>query len=270
MRRCRRLWTLLVGPGLGPGPDPDPDLTPGLAPGAILDQDPESVATVLGLVPALTLRPTETTRPGTTRTTEGGSEATTEATAGLTTIAAEAVATTSVATTRTEAVATDTRTTGRAGEAATEEVAAIEVEAGMIVTMTRTTTRTAPGGGAHAPEPPRSVQVAAAVLATPTARLQGDLGAPGAPATPLVLALQPLAIAVARASPLLRTQRKRLRRASQRSLCRRRMAAPLRKRPVANGSTMTQAPRDQALIQRKVTLLLDLLVQQALVLCGRL
>lgn len=146
---------------------------------------------VLDLVPVLTLRPTETILPGTTRTTEVGSEATTEATGDPTTTVAETEAITNVVITRTgeEVVATGIRRIGR-------EV----VEAGMIATMTRTTTHTVPGGGAHALAHPGSAQAAGAAPAILTARLRGDLDAPGVPATPRGPGLHHRVIAAARAS----------------------------------------------------------------------
>lgn len=146
---------------------------------------------VLGLVPALvlTLRPTEIIPPETIRTTEEGLEATTGATGGPTTTVEETEAITHAVITRTgeEAAAMATRPIGR-----------VVAEAGMIATMTRTTTHTAPGGGA--PAHLRSAQAAGAAPATLTARLQGDLDAPGAPATPHIPGPHHHVIVAARAS----------------------------------------------------------------------
>lgn len=157
---------------------------------------------VLGLVPALVLilRPTETIPPGTIRTTEVGSEATTAATEGPTTTAAETEAITNVAITRTgeEEAAMAIRPIGRVAAEA----------AGTIATMTRTTTHTAPGGDAHAPAHLGSARAAGAAPATLTARLRGDLGVPGAPATPRGPDPHHHVIAPARASPAPRMLRK--------------------------------------------------------------
>lgn len=145
---------------------------------------------VLGLVPALvlTLRPTEIIPPGTIRTTEEDLEATTGATGGPTTTVEETEAITHVAITR----------TGEAAAMATRPIGRVVAEAGMIATMIRTTTHTAPGGGAHAHL--RSAQAAGAAPATLTARLRGDLDAPGAPATPHVPGPHHHVIVAARAS----------------------------------------------------------------------
>lgn len=155
---------------------------------------------VLGLVPVLIPHLTETILPGITRTTEVGSEATTGATGDPTTTVEETEAITNAVITRTgeEEEAMATNPIGKA------VVAAAAVEVGMIDTMTRTTTHTALGGGAHAHL--RSGQAAAAVPVTLTARLQGNLGAPGAPATPRVPVLHHHVIAAARASIALRMQ----------------------------------------------------------------
>lgn len=178
-QRCQRLRTLQLGPA--PDPDLDPDLTPDLTLEAAPVQDPENVAIVLGLVPALalTLRPTETILPGTIRTTEVVSEATTEATGGPSTTVAETEAFTHAAITRTgeEAVAMAISPIGRG------VVVVVVEEAGMIATMTKTTTHIAPGEGGHAPARPKSAQAAGAAPATLTARLHEDLDTLGAPAT---------------------------------------------------------------------------------------
>lgn len=193
MRRCQRLRILQLGPAPGQGPGPDPDLTPDLTLEAAPAHDPESVAIVPGLAPALvhTLRPTETILAGTIRTTEVASGATTEATGGPTTTAAETEAITNAVTTRTgeEAAAMVIRLIGK-----------VAVEAGTTATMTRTTTHIVPGGAARAPAHLRSARAAAVAPTTLTARLRGDLDVPGAPATPLGPGPPPHAIAAARAS----------------------------------------------------------------------
>lgn len=175
MRRCQKLRILQLVPA--PDQGPDQGLTPDLTLEATPAQDPENVAIVLGLVPALVLilRPTETILPGTIRITEVGSEGTTEATEDPTTTVAETEAISSAAITRTgeEAAAMAIRPIGR-----------VVVEAGTIDTMTRTTTRTAPGGDAHAHAHRRSAQAVGAAPTTLTARLRGDLDALDAPATP--------------------------------------------------------------------------------------
>lgn len=122
------------------------------------------------------------------------SEATTEATGGPTTTVEETEAITNAVITRTgegeeEVAAMATRPIGKV---------VVVVEVGTIGTMTRTTTHTAPGGGAHAHL--GSAQAAAAALAALNARLPGNLGAPGAPATPRVPSLHHHVIAAARAS----------------------------------------------------------------------
>lgn len=151
----------------------------------------------LGLDPnlVLTLRPIETTLPGTT---EAVSEATTEATGGRIITVEETEATTHVVTTRTEveAEAMATRATGKVGVV----VVVAAVEAG---TIARTTGHTAPEGGA--PAHLRSAQVAGAGLATLTARLRGNHDSPGGPVTPRIPGLHLHAIAAAKASPTPRT-----------------------------------------------------------------
>lgn len=195
-QRCQRLRTLQLGPA--PDPDLDPDLTPDLTLEAAPVQDPENVAIVLGLVPALalTLRPTETILPGTIRTTEVVSEATTEATGGPSTTVAETEAFTHAAITRTgeEAVAMAISPIGRG------VVVVVVEEAGMIATMTKTTTHIAPGEGGHAPAHPKSAQAAGAAPATLTAHLHEDLDTLGAPATHHGPGPHHHAIAAARAS----------------------------------------------------------------------
>lgn len=197
-QRCQRLRTLQLGPA--PDPGPDPDLTPDLTLEAAPVQDPENVAIVLGLVPALalTLRPTETILPGTIRTTEVVSEATTEATGGPSTTVAETEAFTHAAITRTgeEAAAMAISPIGRAAVV----VVVVVEEAGMIATMTKTTTHIAPGEGGHAPARPKSAQAAGAAPATLTARLHEDLDTLGAPATHHGPGPHHHAIAAARAS----------------------------------------------------------------------
>lgn len=128
-----------------------------------------------------------------------GSEATTGATGDPTTTVEETEAITNAVITRTGEgeEATATNLIGKVGVGVV-----VAVEVGMIGTMTRTTTRTAPGGGAHAHL--RSGQAAAVAPVTLTARLQGNLGAPGAPATPHVPVLHHHVIAAARASIALR------------------------------------------------------------------
>lgn len=199
MQGCQRHRVLLLGPD--PNQDPDPGLTPDPTLEAAPAQDPENVATVLGLVPVLvlTLRPTETIPAGTIRTTEVGSEATTEATGGLITIVAETEATTNAVITRTGAAAMAIRPIGRV------VVVVVVVEAGTIVTTTRTTTHTAPGGGAQDHARPRSAQAAGAAPTTPTALLQEGLDAQGAPATLRGPGPHHLAIAAARAPKMQRT-----------------------------------------------------------------
>lgn len=195
-QRCQRLRTLQLGPA--PDQGPDPDLTPDLTLEAAPVQDPENVAIVLGLVPALalTLRPTETILPGTIRTTEVVSEATTEATGGPSTTVAETEAFTHAAITRTgeEAVAMAISPIGRG------VVVVVVEEAGMIATMTKTTTHIAPGEGGHAPAHPKSAQAAGAAPATLTAHLHEDLDTLGAPATHHGPGPHHHAIAAARAS----------------------------------------------------------------------
>lgn len=133
------------------------------------------------------------------------SEATTEATAGLSTTAAETEAITHAAITRTgeEAGAMAISLIGRVVVVVVTEVE----EAGTTATMTRTTTHTAPGGGAPALAHPENAQAAGAAPATPTARLRGDLDAPGAPATPRGPGPHRHVIAAARASRAPRTAR---------------------------------------------------------------
>lgn len=201
----------------------------------------------LGLDPTLvlTLHPIETTLPGTT---EAGSEATTEAIGGRIITVEETEATTHVVITRTEAevAAMATRAIGKVVVVAVvaAAVAAVAVEAG---TIARTTGHTAPEGGA--PAHLRSARVAGADLATPTARLRGNLGSPDGPVIPRIPDLHLHVIVAAKASPTPRRQRHPA--ARLRSPARQR-AASSRRRLAVNGSTMRPVPNWPAqMIRRK-------------------
>ena len=128
------------------------------------------------------------------------------ATGGPSTTVVETEAITNAAITRTgEEVAA--MATSPIGRVVVVVVVEEEEEAGTIATMTRTTTHTAPGGGAHVHAHLRSAQAAGVAPATLTARLQGGLDAPGAPATPHGPGLLHHVIAAARASLATKKQR---------------------------------------------------------------
>lgn len=196
----------------------------------------------LGLDPTLvlTLHPIETTLPGTT---EAASEATTEATGGRIITAEETEATTHVATTRTEveAAAMATRAIGKVGVAAVA-AAAVE-EAG---TIAKTTAHTVPGGGA--PARLRSAQVAGADLATPSARLRGNLGSRDDPVIPPTPDPHLHVTVAAKASPTPRRPSQPA--VSPRSRARE-TAASSRRRLAANGSTTMPVPNRPARMIRK-------------------
>lgn len=124
----------------------------------------------------------------------------------------------------------------------------VAVEAGTIVTTTRTTTHTAPGGGARGHARPRSAQAVGAAPATPTALPQESLDAQGAPATLHDPGPHHLAIAAARAPKMQRTSRQKPKR---RSRVLQQTAVPSRRRLEVNGSTMKPALNEAAQTLRK-------------------
>lgn len=170
-----------------------------------------------------------------------GSEATTEATGGPTITGEETGATTRVAITRTE-VEVAAMVTRAIGKEAVVAVAAV-VEGG---TIARTTVPTVPGGGV--PAPLRSAQAAGAGLATPTARLLGNLDTLGGPVIPHIPGLH-LHVIAAKARPSPRTQKQPA--VSPRGRVRQQRAASSKRHQEVNGLTMTPVPNSPAQTIRK-------------------